>query len=68
MRPDDHVPGGTEPEPPEPEDSGKDRTPARDGRDLGGLPSRDVPEPPNRDEVRPDDDVTPDAGTIEPPD
>lgn len=30
--------------------------------------NRDVPEPPNKDEIRPDDDVTPDAGTIEPPD
>ncbi|PXY24929.1 hypothetical protein DI005_23800 [Prauserella sp. PE36] len=30
--------------------------------------TEDVPEPPNKDEVRPDDDVTPDAGTTEPPD
>lgn len=28
----------------------------------------DVPEPPNKDEIQPDDDVVPDAGTIEPPD
>ncbi|EIE99957.1 hypothetical protein [Saccharomonospora glauca] len=64
MRPDEHVPGGTEPEPP---DSGPEPTPKRGKRDLGGVPSRDVPEPPNRDEVRPDDEVTPDAGPIEPP-
>lgn len=37
-------------------------------RDADGKLNRDVPEPPNKDDVRPDDDVTPDAGTVEPPD
>lgn len=43
--------------------------------DVPAPPSRDfdagttdVPEPPNKDEVRPDDDVNPEAGSTEPPD
>ncbi|OQO92064.1 hypothetical protein [Saccharomonospora piscinae] len=56
------------------DDEGNPHTPEPDDRPehesggLGHLPSKDVPEPPNRDDVVPDDDVTPDAGTIEPPD
>lgn len=66
MRPNDDVGEPTEPEPPDFETDleGERR---RGSRDLGALPTRDVPEPPNRDDVRPDD-VDPDAGTIEPPD
>ncbi|WP_298181527.1 hypothetical protein [Saccharomonospora sp.] len=56
----------SEPEPQDHSDTEADRPKKRSG--LGRLPTRDVPEPPNRDEIRPDDDVTPDAGTIEPPD
>ncbi|CAM3043151.1 hypothetical protein SAXI111661_15660 [Saccharomonospora xinjiangensis] len=68
---DEHIPDGTEPEHPAP---GSEQTSRRESPEspesggLGKLPSRDVPEPPNRDEVRSDDDVTPDAGTVEPPD
>lgn len=41
--------------------------PTPPGRDLDRI-TEEVPEPPGKDEVRPGDDVNPDAGTIEPPD
>ncbi|WP_197322057.1 hypothetical protein [Saccharomonospora sp. NB11] len=65
MRPNDDVPRPTEPEPP---DFEPDLDRRRDTGEHRPLPTPDVPEPPNRDDVRPDDDVEPDVGTVEPPD
>lgn len=53
--------------PREPDPSGAPDYPEPPDRDLG-FDTDEVPEPPNKDEVRPDDDVNPEAGTVEPPD
>lgn len=52
---------------PEETDPVRDRTRDRPEPDTDGTLNRDVPEPPNRDDIRTDD-VTSDAGTVEPPD
>ncbi|NIJ11299.1 hypothetical protein FHU38_001643 [Saccharomonospora amisosensis] len=53
--------------PREPDPGGPPDFPHPGDRDLG-FDTDEVPEPPNKDEVRPDDDVNPEAGTVEPPD
>jgi hypothetical protein len=54
-------------DPREPDPGGVPDYPRPTDRDLDDG-SDEIPEPPNRDEVRPDDDVNPAAGTVEPPD
>lgn len=63
---DDHIPDWpSEPEPPDRPEPDADRKKKHPGLDR--LPTRDVPEPPNRDEIRPEGDGTPDTNTFEPP-
>ncbi|WP_019813484.1 hypothetical protein [Saccharomonospora saliphila] len=45
-----------------------DQARKRDPGGVSGELNRDVPDPPNKDEIRFGEDVTPDAGTVEPPD